>query len=325
MKVLAGDVGGTKTRLALVEPGEGFLRVVLEREYRSPDYSGLEAVVGAFLGEHEAGADAAAFGLPGPVVRGRTRTTNLPWQVDAARLGRTVGIHRTTLVNDLEATAYGIGELAPEDVEVIDPGDGEGGGNAALIAPGTGLGEAGLYWDGVRHRPFATEGGHADFAAADEVEFALQQHLAAEGGHVSWERVLSGPGLLAIHQFLRAYRESPVPEWLERDMATGDPAAAIAAAAEARSCPVCAEAMDRFVRFFAAEAGNLALKVMATGGVYLGGGIAPRMAGRLMEPDFLETFQAKGRMRELMERMPVKLINNDRAALLGAARCAALL
>ncbi len=257
------------------------------------------------------------------MVHGRARTTNLPWRVEAGSLGRALGVRQTILLNDLEATGYGIGELAPEDLETIAEGDPEAGGNAALIAPGTGLGEAGLYWDGGRHRPFATEGGHADFAAADEVELALRQHLAGDG-HVSWERVLSGPGLLAIHEFLRAYRGSPVPDWLEREMASGDPAAAISRAAEARSCTVCAEAMDRFVRFFGAEAGNLALKVMATGGVFLGGGIPPRIAGRLMESDFLEAFQAKGRMRELMERMPVRLIRNDRAALLGAARCAAL-
>ena len=325
MRVLAADVGATKTRLAVVEPGESFLRVEAEATHRSAAYDGLEALVRDFLDEQGTAVDAAAFGLPGPVLRGRVRTTNLPWEVRRDELAEHLGLRRLTLINDLEATAFGIGELADDDLEVLAEGDAEAGGNAALIAPGTGLGEAGLFWDGGRHRPFATEGGHCDFAPGDEVDDALRAHLAADGGHVSWEKVLSGPGLLSIHEFLRRYRGTPVPDWLERDMQSGDPAAAIAGAAQARTCPVCSEAMDRFVRYFGAEAGNLGLKLMATGGVYLGGGIAPRIAGRLLDPDFLEAFRAKGRMRDLMERMPVKLIRNDRAALLGAARCAALL
>ena len=325
MKVLAGDVGGTKTRLALVEPGESFLRIEAESEYKSARYDGLAALALDFLAAHDAAADAAAFGLPGPVLGEHVRITNLPWEVNRPDLAHVLGIPQVSLINDLEATAFGIGELDPGDVEVLAEGDPEAGGNAALIAPGTGLGEAGLYWDGGRHRPFATEGGHCDFAPVDATDWALQAHLAERYGHVSWEKVLSGPGLANVHEFLRGYRDSPIPDWLERDMRATDPAAAIAGAAEARTCPVCSEAMDRFVRYFGAEAGNLALKLMATGGVFVGGGIAPRIAGRLLEPDFLEAFRAKGRMRELMERMPVKLIRNDRAGLLGAARCAALL
>lgn len=324
MKVLAADVGATKTRLAVVEPGESFLRMEHEATHRSAAFDGLEALVLTFLAEAGSAVDAAAFGMPGPVLRGRVRTTNLPWEVTAGDLAQALGIRHVTLLNDLEATAYGIGELDPADVEVLAEGDAEAGGNAALIAPGTGLGEAGLFWDGGRHRPFATEGGHCDFSPADDVDVALRAHLADRFGHVSWEKVLSGPGLLNVHEFLRGHRGSPVPDWLERDMASDDPAAAIANAAEARTCPVCSEAMDRFVRYLGAEAGNLGLKFMATGGVYLGGGIAPRIAGRLLEPDFLEAFHSKGRMRDLMERMPVKLIRNDRAALLGAARYAAL-
>ena len=324
MRVLAGDVGGTKTRLALMEPGEGFLRVRAEAEYPSADYAGLAEAAQAFLSGQTEAVDAAAFGLPGPVVADQVRTTNLPWTVAAEELRRALGIRTVALLNDLEATAYGIGELDPADVEVLAEGDPRAGGNAALIAPGTGLGEAGLFWDGARHRPFATEGGHADFAPADETDAALHAHLAEQFGHVSWERVLSGPGLTNVHAFLRTYRDKAVPNWLAREVDTGDAPAAISRAAEARSCPVCAEAMDRFVRYFGAEAGNLGLAFMATGGVYLGGGIPPRIAGRLLEPDFLEAFRAKGRMRELMERMPVRLIRNDRAALLGAARRAAL-
>lgn len=325
MRVLAADVGGTKTRLALVEPGEGFLRVEREAVLPSGEYAGLGELVAAFLGDRDGKApEVAAFGLPGPVLGRRVQLTNLPWAVDADALAAELARAQVLLLNDLEATAHGIGELEPGDVEAIADGDPESHGNAALLAPGTGLGEAGLFWDGGRYRPFATEGGHADFAPADEVDCALHAFLAARFGHVSWERVLSGPGLLNIHEFLRGYRGGAMPEWLQEEIRTGDPAAAIARAAEARQCPVCAEAMDRFIRYCAAEAGNMALKLMATGGVYLGGGIPPRIAGRFQEADFLAAFRDKGRMGHLLERIPVRLIRNDRAALLGAARFAAL-
>jgi glucokinase len=324
MKVLAGDVGATKTRLALVEPGEGFLRVAAEAEQPSGDHAGLADLVRTFLDSAVEAPAAAAFGLPGPVLGRQARLTNLPWQVDADALAADLGVPDVALLNDLEATAYGIGELEAGDVEGIADGDPEAHGNAALLAPGTGLGEAGLYWDGARHRPFATEGGHCDFAPADATDYALHAHLAARFGHVSWERVLSGPGLVNIHEFLREHRGSPLPGWLAEAMDSGDPAPAIAQAAEAQSCPVCVEAMDRFVRYCASEAANLALKFMATGGVYLGGGIPPRIAGRFQEADFLAAFRDKGRMGQLLERIPVRLIRNDRAALLGAARYAAL-
>jgi glucokinase len=323
MRVLAGDVGGTKTRLALMEAGEGFLRLESEVTYPSGDHEGLGALVSQFLSEEEPPA-VAAFGLPGPVLGRRATLTNLPWQVDADALSTELGIPQVALLNDLEATAHGIGELDPGDVEVLAEGDPDAHGNAALLAPGTGLGEAGLFWDGVRHRPFATEGGHADFAPADEVDCALHAFLAARFGHVSWERVLSGPGLLNVHEFLRGYRGGSTPEWLQEEIRAGDPAAAIARAAEARRCPVCAEAMDRFIRYCAAEAANLALKFMATGGVYLGGGIPPRIAGRFQEPDFRAAFRDKGRMAPLIATVPIRLIRNDRAALLGTARYAAL-
>ncbi|MFP4560713.1 MAG: glucokinase [Thiohalorhabdus sp.] len=324
MRILAGDVGGTNARLALVEAGAGALRITAEERLPSGDYPGLEDLLRAFLDRHGAPAvEAAAFGLPGPVLGDRVRTTNLPWEVEAGSLGLVLGTARVRLLNDLEAAARGIAELAPADVETLAAGESDSAGNRALIAAGTGLGEAGMFWDGARHRPFATEGGHADFAPADELDRALHRYLAECHGHVSWEHVVSGPGLVRIHAFLAAHRGRAVPGWLEAAMAEGDPAAAIAAAAEDGSDPLCAEAMERFVRHYGAEAGNLALKLMATGGVYLGGGIAPRIAARLREPAFLEAFRAKGAMAPLLERIPVRLIHNDHAALLGAARHAA--
>ncbi|MFA9461378.1 glucokinase [Thiohalorhabdus methylotrophus] len=323
MKVLVGDVGGTKTRLALVKATGGRLEVTVDARFPSPEFSGLEEVVRAFLAEHpESGVQAAAFGLPGPVLGGHVRTTNLPWKVRVEDLAEVLAVNRVHLLNDLEAAAYGIGELAAEDLAVIAEGSAERGGNRALIAAGTGLGEAALFWDGIRYHPFATEGGHADFAAADTVDYALHRYLADRHDHVSWEKVVSGPGLVNIHAFLCSYRDLSPPEWLAEEMRAGDPASAVAAAAEQRRCPVCVEAVDRFLRYYGMEAGNLALKVMATGGVYLGGGIAPRMVGRLREGALLEGFLAKGRMRPLMERIPVTVIRDDRIALLGAARYA---
>lgn len=321
MRVLAADVGGTKTRLAFFRSEAGALVAEGEREVRSGEYPGLPDVVRGFLGEEKA-PDAAVIGVPGPVAGGEVRTPNLPWAVSRSGLAETLGTDAFRIINDLEATALGLAELAPEDFQVLASGSPDAGGNAALLAPGTGLGEAGLFWDGARHRPFATEGGHTDFAPADPLEFALHQALAQRYGHVSWERVLSGPGLVALHAFLCDYRNRPAPDWLRAALEREDPAAAITSAAREGSCPVCTEAVERFVRLLGAEAGNLALKLMATGGVYLGGGIPPRIAHWLRDGELVRAFRDKGRHRALMERIPISLVVNDRAALLGAARCA---
>lgn len=324
MEVLAGDVGGTKTRLARVQVGEGFLRVLDETEFPSADYAHLSDVLTDYFRRSPGEVMAAAFGVPGPVFDGQARMTNLPWELSASELVPVLGAPQVSLINDLEATAHGIGELDSHSLQTLAPGVPDAQGNAALIAPGTGLGEAGLYWDGTRFRPFATEGGHADFAPADATDYALHSHLAERFDHVSWEKVLSGPGLVNVHEFLRSYRESPLPDWLTKEMEGRGQAAAITNAAEGRSCPVCCEAMDRFVGYFGAEAGNLALKLMAFGGIYLGGGIVPRIEGRLLKPDFLVALRNKGRLGTMLEQIPVRLIRDDRAALLGAARFAAL-
>jgi glucokinase len=249
--------------------------------------------------------------------------SNLPWIIESRRLADELNLRRTTLINDLEATGWGIGALTSADVISLNniiPKD--AGGNQAVIAAGTGLGEAGLYWDGVRHHVFASEGGHGDFAPTDDLQVELFQYLRARYGHVSYERVLSGPGLVNIFEFLRDSGRGKPPEWLAAEMAEHDAPAAISRSALAGKCPLCLEALDIFVAIFGAEAGNLALKLKATGGVFLAGGIAPKILPRLTTPIFLQAFLDKGRLRHLMEIMPLKVITNDNLALLGAARCA---
>jgi glucokinase len=244
--------------------------------------------------------------------------------VEAQQLSRASGIATVLLINDLAATAYGIPALAPSDVAVLSPGSPDAVGNTAVIAAGTGLGEAGLYWDGTSYRPFATEGGHTDFAPRTALEVELLRFLFARFARVSYERVLSGPGLLNIYQFLRDTGHGEEPAWLTEELHQQDPASTIAQTALAGHCALCEQALDLFVSLYGAEAGNLALKIMATGGVFIGGGIAPKILPKLTASLFMDAFLAKGRMRPVLEAIPVRVILNDRAALVGAARYAML-
>lgn len=320
--MLAGDIGGTKTRLAMVEVEGTQVRIVREFCYVSRDFATFESLLADFLADTAAPVH-AAFGIAGPV-RGRlVQTTNLPWRIDADALQQQFGFARCILLNDLEATACGLPALGADDLLILQVGADAASGNAAVIAAGTGLGEAGLYWDGKQHQPFATEGGHASFSPANELEFALLRHLQRQHQHVSWERVVSGMGLLSLHEFLRQYRQVAVPDWLSEEMRRGDAAAAIAKAALAQRDEICIETLDCFVGLYGSEAGNLALKVMSSGGLYLGGGIAPKILPLLQNGKFLEAFLNKGRMRSLLEAMPVQVILNDRAALFGPALRAA--
>ncbi len=319
MRVMAGDIGGTKTRLAIFEVAGRRLEGVVERTYPSREYTSLEEIVQVFVDDTGARADDACFGIAGPVRGGRSETTNLPWVVDGTEMGGELGIGSVFLLNDLEATAWGISALAEEDFHVLSQGAADAVGNRTVIAAGTGLGEAGLYWDGTSHRPFGSEGGHADFSPSNQLEFSLLEFLAKRYGGVSWERVVSGPGLTNVYDFLLAQRKARAPSWLAEEMLGSDPAAVIASAALAAKDAICVEALDLFVKLYGAEAGNHALKLMATGGVYIGGGIAPKILEWLKAPGFLETFWAKGRMERLMRSMPVKVILNDRAALYGPA------
>lgn len=316
-RVLAGDIGGTKTRLAIVEV-EG-MRLYVEREtsYPSRDFSSFDDLLTEFLRNRQVPAH-AALGIAGPI-KGRTvSVTNLPWFIDADALQKRFGFSTCDLLNDLEAVACGLPALGGDDLLTLQAGAVDASGNAAVIAAGTGLGEAGLYWDGRQHHPYATEGGHASFSPQDDLELELLRYLQQLYGHVSWERVVSGMGLPDLHAFLRGYRRSALPQWLDEEM-RADAAAAISRAALAGSDDICIETLDCFVRLYGAEAGNLALKTMSRGGLYVGGGIAPKILPLLQHGGFMAAFLDKGRMRPLLEAMPVRVILNDRVALYGPA------
>lgn len=318
--ILAGDIGGTNSRFGLLEARENGLGLRWNRTWPSRDASSLVELVRHARDEVGRSIDAASFGVAGPIVDGCVRATNLPWIIDSRELAAELGLARVGLINDLEAHAWSIDGLAPGEFALIQPGASDARGNRALIAPGTGLGEAGLYFDGAEHHAFACEGGHSSFAPTSELEIDLWRHLAERFEHVSFERVLSGPGLSNVYEFLRDTGRFDEPTWLARDRATGDPSAAISKAALAGTSELASAALDLFVRVLGSEAGNLALKTMATGGVFVGGGIAPKIASRVTSSIFREAFVAKGRMRALMESIPVRMIRYEHAALLGAAR-----
>ena len=322
--ILAGDIGGTNTRLALIEKRDGRLVPAAEARYRSREHASLETVLRAFLGANPGSIDQAAFGIAGPVRAGVCDATNLPWVVDAARVAREFGIQRVGLINDLEANAWGIATLASDDVAVLNPGENDATGNLALLSAGTGLGMAGVHWDGTRYRPFATEGGHVDFAPRNRLEIDLLEFLLKQFPRVSYERVVSGPGLQNIYRFLRETGRGEEPPWLAARLREQDPNAVVSQAALSGESALCVQALDMFVALYGAQAGNLALTLLATGGVYLGGGIAPKILPKLKDPIFLNAFLTKGRMRPLLETMPVRVILNDHTALFGAARYAAM-
>jgi glucokinase len=321
--ILAGDIGGTSTRLAIFTITAGHLAPVVTAKYPSREHHGLDEIVAAFVAAQRQPVEHACFGIAGPVEQGRVHTPNLPWVVDAAQLVRTLRLANVQLINDLEANAHGIWALEPKDFAVLNEGS-LSAGNAAIISAGTGLGEAGLYWDGQSHHPFACEGGHGDFAPRNDLEAELFLSLWKKFGHVSWERVLSGPGLHNIYEFLRDTGRGVESDEVRTAMQHEDPAAVISEAARENRSALCVQALDLFVTLYGAEAGNLALKLMAVHGVFIGGGIAPRILEQLKSPTFLEAFAAKGRMSALLRRIPVRVILNDEAALLGAARCAAV-
>jgi glucokinase len=320
MRVLAGDVGGTNCRLALCEVAGGRVDAITETTYPSSDFASLGDVVRTFLSSAGMHVRSACFGLPGPVRGRRAQLTNLPWLVDADAIERELGLDNVWLLNDLEAYAYGLSALAADELLLVKPGVALPDGNAALIAAGTGLGEAGLAWDGTRRRPFATEGGHCDFAPSDGVEDELLAAMRVRyGAHVSWERVVSGPGLAAIHTFLCDRAGVALPAWTTESPEL--PATITENAA--KGDPIASEAVARFLGLYGAEAGNLALKVLATAGVYIGGGIAPKLAQELVASDFVARFVAKGRMQPLLQDIPVWLVLDDRTGLWGSASYAA--
>ena len=317
--ILAGDVGGTNTRLAVFGVAGNRLKLVSEKRFPSRDHKALDEIVATFLSTHQPPIKQACFGVAGPVKDGRCVATNLPWVVDARDLAKILGLETVYLLNDLEANAYGVAVLGSSDFLTLNEGETGIKGNAAIIAAGTGLGEAGYYWDGNQHYPFASEGGHTDFAPRNELEMELLRFLLARFERVSYERVLSGPGLLNIYEFLRHAGHGDEPGWLVDEMRRQDPSAVISKAGLDGRSELCELALHLFVSLFGAEAGNLALKTMAIGGLFVGGGIAPKIIAKLKDGTFMQAFTDKGRMRAYLQAIPVRVILNDKTALLGTA------
>lgn len=318
--LLAGDIGGTKTNLALYSP-EGALLPIAERSYLNHDFYGLEPLLRQFQEDTGLVAQAACFGIAGVVREGRCNMPNLGWQIDSMAVAAALGFRHVFMLNDLEATAYGISTLTSKQLIVINEGTFDRLGNIALIAAGTGLGEAILYRsiNGYYHVS-ASEGGHADYAPHNEEEIALLRYLGVHFNHVSWERLVSGPGLRNIYDFLKNERHVEEPDWLAERLAQGnDIAAIIAESALNKTSEICIRAMKLFMESYGAEAGNLALKALSTGGLYIGGGIAPKILPAFLDGAFFSAFLNKGRFASLLFGMPIKVILEPKTALFGAA------
>lgn len=319
--ILAGDIGGTKTNLGLFDIVDGTIALRREQSYSSRNYSGLESIINEFT-SGAGDVTAACVGIAGPVIEGRSTTTNLPWIVESQSLASLLKLNSVALINDLEATAHGIAELRPDEFVTLNEGTLEPG-NAALIAAGTGLGTASLFWDGRELTPSASEGGHVDFAPRNQLEIQLLQEQLARHQHVSVERVLSGPGLYVIYEFLRDIDYAKEQPAIVERFKDRDPSSVVANAALAGESELCAKALDMFAGIYGAVAGNVALQLKAIAGVYVGGGIAPKIIEKLKDGTFMKAFTNKGRLSSLLEAVPVRVIMNDKTALLGAASVAA--
>lgn len=352
--ILAGDIGGTKTYLALYDWKEGRVESTREEKFYNADFESFEEILSEFLAPPEYPPDpfeaedglnddspsddtaepdekpdvppkesieAACFGVAGPIIDNRCRATNLPWVIDGHTLTTHIDTLKVRLLNDVEAMAYGVLVLRPEETELVN-GQSLKDGTKILVAPGTGLGEAIMYWDGGEYRPIPSEGGHASFAPTSDIEIDLLRYIRTSFLHVSVERVLSGGGLHTIYQFLRDIKKNE-PTWFAELLLTGDPPTLITEAAMNGKPDICVQALELFVSILGAEAGNLALKTLARGGVYLGGGIVPHIVPRLKDKRFAQSFIAKGRFKRLLSALPVHVILNDQAGLLGAASIAA--
>ena len=320
--ILAGDIGGTKTVMTLFEGSEDGLREVRETVFASRDHGSFQEIQEKFVQEvGKASFRAACFGVAGAVIDGKSNLTNLSWRIDEKDLAKAIGIPRTKLINDLEAAAYGMLHLQPDELCELNRGaEPRRQGNVAVIAAGTGLGEAMLVWDGERHHGVASEGGHADFAPRNDEEIELLKYLRDKcGGHVSYERVLSGPGFFNVYSFLRDTGYAPEPDWMKEKLRTGDPSAVVSAAGLEGKDPLSVRTLELFSSIYGAEASNLALKCLAVGGVFVGGGIAPKILPVLEAGHFMNGFRDKGRFSELVESMRVCVALNPRTPLLGAA------
>jgi len=318
--LLAGDIGGTKTLLGLYNPVSDPRRPIAQAEFHSPNYAGLNEVVREFLRQTNQTAQCACFAMAGPVIRGRGHLSNLPWSLDEVSLARDLGLSKVLLLNDLKAMAYAVPHLQAEDLYPINSGQPDPHGAIAVLAPGTGLGEAFLVWSGTWYLACASEGGHANFGPADETQAELWRHVFNQYGHVSYERLCSGQGLPNIYKFLRDSHYAPEPPEFAAQLASApDPTPLLVKAAveEPAANPLCAATLQIFVDILGAEAGNLAVKVLATGGVYLAGGIPRRILSLLEDSRFIRAFVNKGRFADLLKDIPVHVIISQ-AALLGA-------
>jgi glucokinase len=320
--LLAGDIGGTKTNLAVFSSETGWRKPYAEATYASVDYPSLEALVQEFLAQHNFPIDRASFGVAGPVVAGRSSITNLPWMMDESQLQQALHIPSVRLLNDLDATAHAVPFLESQDLYTLNEGQAVSGGAIAVIAPGTGLGEAFLTWDGSHYRAYTSEGGHTDFAPANTFQVELLRYLLNRFPHVSFERICSGKGLPNIYDYLKESGYAEEPQWLTEQLATTldrSPTIVNNALDKDNACELCVATLNTFVAILAAEAGNLALKVLSTGGVYLGGGIPTRILHYLKDRQFMKAFTHKGRFSHMLAQMPVHVILNPKVALLGAA------
>ena len=318
--VLAGDIGGTKTVLALFSEEKGPHEPIQKKRFSSREFNSLDDIVTSFIAETHVIPSAATFGVAGPVSGQKVRVTNLPWQIDAVHLSQSLRQIPVYLLNDLEAIAYAIPMLEGDDLVPIRAGVRDATGPIAVIAPGTGLGEAFLFWDGQRYRAIPSEGGHTDFAPATQIELELLTYLMTELGHVSYERVCSGMGIQNLYRFLRNTGRFEEPGWLAEDLATVDDVTpVIVEAALNQRSELCKATLDLFVAILGSEAGNLVLQVLATGGVYLGGGIPPKILPKLKDGQFVEAFHRKGRFADMLKQVPVDVIINPEVALFGSA------
>ena len=319
--ILAGEIGATRTRLAAFQKEGSRLQLVVEKSYLSQEHGSLSEIIAAFIKAEGIAAHSACFGVAGPVRRGRSKISNLPWVIDARDLAKQLQLDAVGMINDLEAYAYGIDGLDSKDFVTLNEGSEDAEGNRAVISARTGLGVAGLYWDGFRHHPFACEGGHSDFAPRNTLEMELLAYLQKKYGRISCERLLSGPGIKNIYDFLRDTQKAEEPQWLKDQIAAAtDAPALISQLAQEGKAAICDQSMTIFVSIYGAETGNVALNFLSTGGIFIGGSVAAKNVSKMKDPIFMESFLDKGRMVDLLKEIPVTIVLNDDSGLIGAAR-----
>ena len=319
--ILAGEIGATRTRLAAFDADGNKLQLVVEKTYLSQEHGGLPEMITTFIKTEGIPVQSACFGVAGPVTAGRSKISNLPWTIDSRELANQLKLNSVGLINDLEAYAYGIDALESKDFITLSEGAEDAEGNRAVISARTGLGVAGMYWDGFRHHPFACEGGHADFSPRNKLEMELLDYLQGKHRRVSCERILSGPGIKNIYDFLRDTKKVDEPKELREQMSEApDPPALISKLAAEGKTPICDQTMSLFVSIYGAETGNCALYFMSTGGIFIGGSIAAKNVNKMKDPAFMKSFLDKGRMTSLLQQMPVKIVLNDDSGIIGAAR-----